>query len=58
LLTLAAECGSELVIEAHGLDSQRAVECLQERIQRVIVLTEPASEEIVHASQYAQARPE
>jgi phosphotransferase system HPr-like phosphotransfer protein len=55
LLTLAAECGSELVIEAHGLDSQRAVECLQELIQRAF---EPASEEIVHVSQFAQARPE
>jgi phosphotransferase system HPr (HPr) family protein len=56
LFSLLAECGSELVIEAHGLDSKRAAKCLQELVLRQFLLSD--SKEIAHAVQHAKARPD
>ncbi|MBI2479053.1 MAG: HPr family phosphocarrier protein [Planctomycetia bacterium] len=56
LCGLAAECGSELVIEAHGRDSTRAVECLQALVIRQFLLSTPDSEERTHESKTPMAR--
>ena len=56
LLSLAAECGSELVIEANGMDSPQAAACLQELVMRQFLLSESDSEEMAHVSQHTKAR--